>query len=72
MSRLNAPLREPGGDAANFLHGPADQGFGFAGASLAADFSAIAANPWKLAPLVLLIVVVTCFQLVVPSEEVTQ
>jgi hypothetical protein len=39
MSRLNAPLREPGGDAANFLHGPADQGFGFACASLAADFS---------------------------------
>src|SRR5579864_3495631 len=38
MSRFNAPLREPGGDAADFLHGPADQGFGFAGASVAADF----------------------------------
>ena len=36
------------------------------------DFSAVAANPWKLTPLVLLIIVVTCFQLVVPSEEVIQ
>ena len=36
------------------------------------DFSAVAANPWKLAPLVLLVIVVTCFQLVLPSEEVIQ
>jgi len=36
------------------------------------DFSAVAANPWKLAPLVLLVIVVMCFQLVLPSGEVTQ
>jgi peptide/nickel transport system permease protein len=36
------------------------------------DFSVLAANPWKLAPLVLLVMVVMCFQLVLPSEEVTQ
>ena len=36
------------------------------------DFSTLSANPWKLAPLVLLVIVVMCFQLVLPSEEVTQ
>lgn len=35
------------------------------------DFSALAANPWRLAPLVLLVIVVICFQLVFPSQEVT-
>lgn len=35
------------------------------------DFSALAANPWRLAPLLLLVIVVTCFQLVLPSQEVT-
>ncbi len=33
------------------------------------NFSAIAANPWILAPVVLLALVVTCFQLVVPRED---
>jgi peptide/nickel transport system permease protein len=36
------------------------------------DFSTLAANPWRLAPLFLLIIVVTCIQLVVPPQEVTQ
>jgi len=36
------------------------------------DFPAVAANPWRLVPLILLVVVVMCFQLVLPSQEVTQ
>ena len=36
------------------------------------DFSMLSANPWKLVPLVLLVIVVMCFQLVLPSQEVTQ
>jgi peptide/nickel transport system permease protein len=36
------------------------------------DFSAVWANPWRLAPLVLLVIVVMCFQLVLPSQEVAQ
>jgi ABC-type dipeptide/oligopeptide/nickel transport system permease subunit len=36
------------------------------------DFSALSANPWRLVPLVLLVIVVTCFQLVLPPREVTQ
>jgi peptide/nickel transport system permease protein len=36
------------------------------------DFSALAANPLRLVPLILLVVVVMCFQLVLPSQEVTQ
>jgi peptide/nickel transport system permease protein len=36
------------------------------------DFSALAANPLRLVPLVLLVIVVTCFQLVLASQEVTQ
>jgi len=36
------------------------------------DFSMLASNPWRLAPLVLLVIVVMCFQLVLPSQEVTQ
>jgi peptide/nickel transport system permease protein len=35
------------------------------------DFSALAANPWRLVPLILLVIVVMCFQLVLPSPEVT-
>ena len=35
------------------------------------DFSALSANPWRLAPLVLLVIVVMCFQLVLPPQEVT-
>jgi peptide/nickel transport system permease protein len=35
------------------------------------DFSALAANPLRLVPLVLLVIVVMCFQLVLPSQEVT-
>lgn len=35
------------------------------------DVSAVSANPWRLAPLVLLIVVVICFQLVLPAQEET-
>ena len=33
------------------------------------NFSAVRTNPWRIAPLVLLLVVVICFQLVLPSEE---
>jgi peptide/nickel transport system permease protein len=36
------------------------------------DFSALAANPWRLVPLILLVTVVMCFQLVLPSQEATQ
>ena len=36
--RLNAPLRQPHGDAANFLHRPTHQGGEFACVTLAADF----------------------------------
>jgi peptide/nickel transport system permease protein len=36
------------------------------------DFSALSANPLRLVPLILLVVVVMCFQLVLPSQEVTQ
>lgn len=36
------------------------------------DFSTLAASPWRLVPLVLLVVVVTCFQLILPSREVAQ
>jgi peptide/nickel transport system permease protein len=36
------------------------------------DFSAISANPWRLAPLLLLVLTVICFQFVLPpSEELT-
>ena len=33
------------------------------------DFSVVAANPWRIAPLVLLVVVVVCFQLILPAQE---
>jgi ABC-type dipeptide/oligopeptide/nickel transport system permease subunit len=33
------------------------------------NFSELRVNPWLLAPAVLLAVVVTCFQLLVPSKE---
>ena len=33
------------------------------------DFSAVGANPWKLAPLAVLILVVVCFQLILPMRE---
>ena len=36
------------------------------------DFSLLAANPWKLAPLLLLVIVVMCLQLVLPVQEVGQ
>src|SRR5260370_22435917 len=36
------------------------------------DFSTLSANPLRLVPLVLLVIVVMCFQLVLPSQEVTQ
>jgi peptide/nickel transport system permease protein len=36
------------------------------------NFSAISASPWKLAPLALLVLVVMCFQLILPSLEVSQ
>ena len=38
VCRLNAPLRQPHGDAANFLHRPADHRFGFACVTVVADF----------------------------------
>jgi len=36
------------------------------------DFSTLSTNPWRLVPLVLLVIVVMCFQLVLPQQEVTQ
>lgn len=33
------------------------------------DFPAISANPWRIAPLVLLILVVICFHLILPPQE---
>ncbi|HKW32605.1 MAG TPA: ABC transporter permease [Candidatus Acidoferrum sp.] len=33
------------------------------------DISAVSANPWRLAPLVLLILVVICFQMILPAQE---
>jgi peptide/nickel transport system permease protein len=33
------------------------------------DFSAVGANPWSLAPLAVLILVVICFQLILPMRE---
>jgi len=36
------------------------------------DFPMLSANPWRLVPLVLLVIVVMCFQLVLPTQEVTQ
>ena len=36
------------------------------------DFSALSANPSRLAPIILLVIVVMCFQLIFPSQEVTQ
>lgn len=35
------------------------------------DISAVTANPWRLTPLVLLILVVICFQLILPAQEET-
>jgi len=35
------------------------------------DISAVSANPWRFAPLVLLILVVICFQLILPAQEET-
>ena len=33
------------------------------------DFSAVSANPWRIAPLLVLILVVICFQFILPSQE---
>lgn len=33
------------------------------------DFSVVSANPWRMSPLVLLVLVVICFQLILPAEE---
>lgn len=35
------------------------------------DISAVGRNPWRLAPLILLMVVVVCFQLILPTQEET-
>jgi peptide/nickel transport system permease protein len=35
------------------------------------DISAVSANPWKLTPLILLVLVVICFQLILPTQEET-
>lgn len=35
------------------------------------DISAVTANPWRLTPLVLLALVVICFQLILPAQEET-
>ncbi len=34
------------------------------------NWPAVRANPWKLAPLGLLVIVVSCFQLILPQEEI--
>jgi peptide/nickel transport system permease protein len=36
------------------------------------DLSTLSANPWRLVPLILLVIVVMCFQLVLPTQEATQ
>ena len=33
------------------------------------DFSAVGSNPWSLSPLILLVLVVICFQLALPAQE---
>jgi ABC-type dipeptide/oligopeptide/nickel transport system permease subunit len=33
------------------------------------DWSAMQANPWRLAPLALLVIVVSCFQMILPRED---
>lgn len=33
------------------------------------NYPAVEANPWKLAPLALLVIVVSCFQLILPQED---
>ena len=33
------------------------------------DFASVSANPWRLAPLVVLVAVLFCFQLILPTEE---
>jgi len=33
------------------------------------DFSAVSTNPWRLSPLILLVLVVICFQLILPAPE---
>jgi len=33
------------------------------------DFSAVSANPWRLSPLILLVLVVICFQLALSAQE---
>jgi len=33
------------------------------------DISTVSANPWRLSPLILLVLVVVCFQLVLPAQE---
>ena len=35
------------------------------------DISAVSANPWRLTPLALLILVAICFQLILPAQEET-
>lgn len=35
------------------------------------DISAVSANPWRITPLALLILVVVCFQLILPAQEET-
>jgi peptide/nickel transport system permease protein len=35
------------------------------------DISAVSANPWRLSPLILLVLVVICFQLILPAQEET-
>lgn len=35
------------------------------------NFSAVSANPWRLSPLVLLILIVICLQMMLPRQEET-
>jgi len=35
------------------------------------DISGVSANPWRLSPLILLVLVVICFQLILPAQEET-
>lgn len=58
LSMLGLGVIEPLPSWGNLLHG-------------LEDISTISANPWRLTPLVLLILVVICFQLILPAQEET-
>jgi peptide/nickel transport system permease protein len=56
LSMLGLGVMEPLPSWGNLLHG-------------FEDFSAMAANPWRVAPLLVLVVTVVCFQFIFPESE---